>query len=52
MKTVCKKMSICILRVLASCAFIATIFSVNTMCWTFMYQEELPESAKRLKKDE
>lgn len=52
MKSIYKKISICILKGLASCAFIATMFSVNTMCWTFMYQDELPEAVKRLKKGE
>lgn len=37
------------LKLCAMCAFGAAVLSANTLCWTFMYQDKMPDSVKRLK---
>lgn len=38
------------LKLCAMCALGVAVLSANTLCWTFMYQDNMPNSVKRLKK--
>lgn len=39
-----------LLQVLASTAFIATLFNVNAACFFWVNQPKVPETAKKLRK--